>query len=78
MVSIVEDCVNMSWSIGFRICMVCAACVMSHASILRLGVCPSILHLLFSDRPRAVVALGWNPMRSSLMETFRSRRVSLK
>ncbi len=44
--------------------MLCAGCVMSHVSILRSGVCPIELHLSVSDRPRAVVALGWNPMRS--------------
>ncbi len=58
--------------------MVCAACVMSHVSILRSGVCLSILHLSFSDRHRAAVVSGWNPMRSSLMKAFGSRRVSLK
>ena len=77
LVSIVEGCVSVLWSVGFFSCMVCAACVMSHVSILRSGVCPSILHLSFSDRPRAAVALGWNPMRSSLMEGFGSRKVSM-
>jgi hypothetical protein len=78
LVAPVEGCVNVSWSIDFTSCMVCAACVMSHVSILRSGVCPSILHLTFSDRHRAVVVPGWNPMRSSLMEAFGYRRVSLK
>jgi hypothetical protein len=58
-------------------CMVCVACVMSHVSILRSGVCPSIWHLSISDKPGADVAPGWNPMRTSLMEAFGSRRVSL-
>ncbi len=58
--------------------MLCAAYVMSHVSILRSGVCPSILHLSVSDRPRVVVVPGWNPMRSSLMEALGSIRVSLK
>ncbi len=34
---IVMGCVNVSWSISFCSCMMCAACVMSHASILRSG-----------------------------------------
>ncbi len=58
--------------------MLCAACVMSHVSILRSEVCPSMLHLTVSDRPRATVVLGWNPMRCSLMKAFGSIRVSLK
>ncbi len=78
LVSLVEGCVNVLWNIGFFICMVCASCVMSHVSMLRSRVCPSILHLSFSDRPRAVVVPGWNPVRSSLMEAFGSRRVPLK
>ncbi len=78
LVSIVEGCVRVLWSVGFCSCMMCAACVMRHVNILRSRVCPSILHPSFSDRPRAVVAPGWNPMRSSLMEAFGSRRVSLK
>jgi len=47
--------------------MICVACVISYVSILRSGVCPSIWHLSFSDKPRDVVAPGWNPMRISLM-----------
>ncbi len=78
LVSIVAGCVNVSWSIGFSSCMMCAACVMSHVSISRSGVCPSILHMSVSDRPRVVVVHGWNPMRSSLIEAFVSRSVSLK
>ncbi len=78
MVSIVEGCVNVSRSNGLCRCMVYAACVMSHVSILRSGVCPSILHLTFSDWPRADVVPGWNLTRSSLMEAFGSRRLSLK
>ena len=78
LVSIVEGCVNVLWSVGFCSCMVCVACVMSHVSILGSGVCPSILHLSFSNRPRAAVVPGWNPMRSSLMEAFGSHSVSLK
>ncbi len=58
--------------------LMCATCVMSHVSILRSGVCPSQLHLSVSDRPRAVVVLGWNPTRSSLMEAFGSIGMSLK
>ncbi len=61
LISLVEGCVSVLWSVGFCSCMVCAACVMSHVSILRSGVCPSILHLSFSDKPRADVAFGWNP-----------------
>jgi hypothetical protein len=57
--------------------MVCVACVMSHVSILRSGVCPRVWHLSISDKPGVVVAPGWNRMRSSLMEAFGSRRVSL-
>ena len=52
--------------------------MMSHVSILESGVCPSIWHLSFSDKPRVVVAPGWNPMRSSLVEAFGTRRLSLK
>ncbi len=78
LVSIVEGCVNVSRSNGFCSCMVRATCVMSHVSILRSGVCLGILHLSFLDRPRDVVVLGWNPMSSSLMEAFGSRRLSLK
>ena len=52
-------------------------CVMSQVSILRSGVCPSILHLSDFDKPRVVVFPDWNPMRSSLVEAFGSRRVSL-
>ncbi len=78
LVLIVEGCVNVSRSIGFCSCMVCVACVMSHVGILRSWACSSILHLSFCDRPRADVVLGWNPMRSSLMEAFGSRRMSLK
>ena len=78
LVSIVEGCVNVLWSVGFCSCMMCADCVLSHVNILRSRVYPSMLHLSVFDRPRAVVFLGWNPMRSSLMEAFGSRRVSLK
>ena len=52
LVSIVEGCVSVLWSVGFSSCVVCVTCVMSHVSILRSGVCPSILHLSFSDRLR--------------------------
>ncbi len=65
-------------SVGFCSCMLCAACVMSHVSILRSGVCPSILHMSFSDKPRTDMAPYWNPMRSSFIEAFGSRRVSPK
>jgi hypothetical protein len=78
LISVAEGWVSVFWGVGLRSCMVCVACVMSHASILRSGVCPSIWYLSISDKPRAVVAPGWNPMRSSLMEAFGSRRVSLR
>ncbi len=55
MVSLVEGCVNVSWSIGFCSCMVYVASVMSHVSMSRSGVCLIILHLSFSDRPGAAV-----------------------
>jgi hypothetical protein len=70
--------VSVLWGVGLCNCIMCVACVMNHVSILRSRVCPSIWHLSFSDRPRAAVALGWNPMRSSLMEAFGCRRVPLK
>ena len=66
------------WGVGLCSCMMCAACVMRHVRILRSGVCPSIWHLSFSYKPRADLSPGWNPIRSSLMEAFGSRRVSLK
>ncbi len=78
LISIFEGWVSVLWGIGLCNCTMCAACVMSHVSILRSGVCPSIWHLSFSDKPRADVAPGWNPMRSSLMEAFGSPRVFLK
>ena len=65
------------WGVGMRSGMVCVACVISHVSISRSGVCPSIWHLYISDKPEAAVALGWNPMGSSWTEAFGSRRVSL-
>ena len=68
----------MLWGVGSYSCVLCVACVMSHVSILRSGVYPSIWHLSFSDKPRADVAPGWNPMSSSFMEVFGSRRVSFK
>ena len=75
MVSVVEGWVSVLWGVGLRSCVVCVACVMSHVSMLRSGVCPSIWHLSASDRPGAAVVPGWNPIRSSLMEAFGSRRV---
>jgi len=78
MISIVEGWVSVLWDVDLCSCMMCAACVMSHVSILRSGVCLSIWHLSFSDKPRAAGAPGWNPMRSHLMEAFGSRSVSLK
>ena len=64
LISIVEGWVSVLWDVVLCSCMMCAACVMSHIHILRSGVCPSIWHLSFSDKPRADVALGCNPMRS--------------
>ncbi len=75
--SVVEGWVSVFWGVNLRNCMVCVACVMSHASMLRSGVCPSIWHLSISAKPGAAVVPGWNPMRSSLMEAVGSRRVSL-
>ena len=77
MISVVGGWVSVVWGAGLCNCVVCVACVMSHVSISRSGVCPSIWYLSISDKPRAVVAPGWNPLRSSLMEAFGSRRVSL-
>ena len=77
LISIVEGWVSVLWGVGLCNCTVCVACGMSHVSILRSGVCPSIWHKSICDKPRADVALGRNPMRSSLMEAFGSRRVSL-
>ena len=76
-ISVIEGWVSVFWGVGLRNCVVCVACVMSHVSILSSGVCPSIWHLSASDRPWAAVVPGWNPMRSSLMEAFGSRRVFL-
>ena len=73
----VEGWVRVLWGVGLCSCMVCGACVMSHVSILRSGVSPIIWQLSISDKPKAVVAPGWNPMRSTLMEAFGFRRVSL-
>ena len=77
LISVVEGWVSVLWDVVLCNCMVCVACVMSHVSILRSGACPSIWHLSISDKPGADVLLGWNPMRSSLMEAFGSCRVSL-
>jgi len=77
LILVVEGWVSVFWGVGLCNSMVCVSCVMSHVSISRSGVCPSIWHLSISDKPGAVVAPGWNPMRSSLMEAFGSRRVSL-
>ena len=77
LISIVEGWVSVFWGVGLCTCVVCVACAMSHVSILRSGVCPSIWHPSISDKLGAAVALGWNPMRSSLMGAFGSRRVSL-
>ncbi len=78
LISLDGGCVRVLWSVCFCSCMVCAACVMNHVSVLRSGVCLSIWHLSFSDKPRAGVAPGWNPMRSSLMEAFGFRGMYLK
>ena len=77
MISVVEGWVSVFWGVDLCNCMVCVACVMRHVSILRSGVSPSIWHLSISDKPGAGVAPGWNPMRSSLMKAFGSRRVFL-
>ncbi len=77
MISVVGGWVSVFWGAGLRNCVEYVDCVMSQVSILRSGVCPSILHLSVSDKPRADVVRGWNPMRSSLMKAFGSRRVSL-
>ena len=77
LISVVEGWVSVLWGVDLCSCVVCVACVMSNVSILRSGVCLSILHVSISDKPGADVALCWNPMRSSLMEAFGSRRVSL-
>ena len=77
LISIVGGWVSVFWGVGLCSCMVYVACVMSQVSILRSGVCPSIKHLSISDKLGAAVVPGWNPMRSSLVEAFGSRRVSL-
>jgi hypothetical protein len=58
LISIVEGWVSVLWVGGLCNFMMCAACVMSHVSILRSWVCPSIWHLSFSDKSRVVVAPG--------------------
>jgi hypothetical protein len=75
MISVVVGWVSVFWGVGLCNCIACAACVMSHVSILRSGVCPSVLYLSIFDRFGDAVAPGWNPMRSSLIEAFGSRSV---
>ena len=77
LISIVEGGVSVLSGVDLCNCTVCVACLVSHVSILRSGVCPSIWHVSISDKPRAAMATGWNLMRSSLMKVFGSCRVSL-
>ena len=58
LISIAEGWVSVMWGVSLCNCMIRVAYVISHVSILRSGVCPSIRHLSFSDRPRDVVAHG--------------------
>ena len=75
--SMFGSCVSAVWGAGFCVCVVSVACVISHASILMSGACPSIWHLSVSDRPGAAVAPWWNPMRCSLIVALGSDSVSL-
>ena len=77
LISVVGGWVSVFWGVGLCSCIVYVACVMSQVSILRSGVCPSIWHPSISDKHGAFVVSGWNPMMSSLMEAFGSRKVSL-
>ena len=76
LISVVGGWVSVFWGVGLRSCVEHVDCVMSQVSILRAGVCPSILYLSVSDKPGAAVVPGWNPTRSSLVEAFGFRRVS--
>jgi hypothetical protein len=76
--SMFGGCVLVVLSAGVFTRVVCAACDMSHDSIMTSSVCPSIRHLSDLDKPGAVVASGWNPMRISLFVAVGSRRLSLK
>ncbi len=58
LISVVVGWVSVFWGVGLCNYMACVACVMSHVSILRSGVCPSIWHLSISDKHGAVVASG--------------------
>ena len=58
-------------------CVVIAACVSIHVSMLMSGACPIIWLLSTSDKPRASVVLGWYPMRCSLIAALGSVSVPL-
>ena len=58
LISIVEGWASVLWVVSLCYCMMRAACVMSHVSILRSGVCPSTRRLSFSDKPRPTMAPG--------------------
>ncbi len=75
--SMIVICVSEMRGDCFDVGVVSAACEISHVSMLMSGVCPSIWHMSVSDRPRAVVVHGWNPIRSSLIVALSSRSFSL-
>jgi hypothetical protein len=53
--------VSVMLSDGVDGCVVIAACVSIHVSMLMSGACPSIWHLSTSDKPGASVVPGWYP-----------------
>ncbi len=75
--SMVGGCVSEVWGDGFYVCVVSAACVISHVSILMSGACPSIWHLSVFDKPGTAVVPWWNPMICSLVVALGSDNVSL-
>ena len=75
--SMVGGCVSVMWGGGAGGCVVIAACVSSHVSMLMSGACPSIRHMTISVKHGAAVVPGRNPMRCSLIAAFGSVSVSL-
>ncbi len=75
--SMIGGCVSAVWGAGLCVCVVSAASVSGHVSILMSGASPSIWHLSVSDKPGAAVVPWWNPMRCSLIVALGSDNVSL-
>ncbi len=76
-ISMIGGCVSAVWGAGLCDCVVSAACVIRHVSILMSGACPSIWHLSVYDMPGAAEVLWWNPMRCSLIVALGFDNVSL-